>query len=43
MIARDIRLALYALVDSVTAYLLGAEFVSAGLAGVINPFPAAFI
>jgi hypothetical protein len=43
MIACDIRLALYALVDNVTAYLFGAEFVSAGLARVLSPYPAIFI
>jgi hypothetical protein len=30
-----------ALIDNVTAYLFEAEFVSAGLATVGNPFPAA--
>src|SRR6476619_1943727 len=29
------------LIDNVTAYLFEAEFVSAGLARVVNPFPAA--
>jgi hypothetical protein len=43
MIACDIRLAPYALVDNVTAYLFGAEFVSAGLARVVHPYPAIFI
>jgi hypothetical protein len=44
MIACDIRLALYALVDNNgTAYLFGAEYVSAGLAGVVSPYPAIFI
>jgi hypothetical protein len=35
-------LALYALVDNGTA-LFGADYVSAGLAGVVNPYPAIFI
>jgi hypothetical protein len=43
MIACDIRLALYALVDNVTAHLFEAEFVSAGLARGVHPYPAIFI
>jgi hypothetical protein len=44
MIACDSRLALYALVDNNgTAYLFGAEFVSARLARVLSPYPAIFI
>jgi hypothetical protein len=34
---------LYALVDNGTAYLFGAEYVSAGLAGVVSPYPAIFV